>query len=352
MDAIFSNQLIIFIAGIAILIFVHEMGHFVAAKLLKVDVEEFGIGFPPRIVTLFEALGTKFSLNWIPLGGFVRLSGENDPEVEGGFAASKPWVRLMILAAGPITNILVGLLLGILFIYSVGEEVPGRVLIKDLIDDAPAQLTGFEQGDVFLSINGVPIETTTGAIEEIQKYPNTPILIEIEREGEILTIEVVPEPDKVTFEDGSEQEIGKIGALIGNDRRPVAVTTAIVDGTVEFTNIIKFIGTFPVQLIRGEISPEEGRFVGYRGMFEIYQATPSPLWFFMMISIMLGIFNLLPIPALDGGRIALILPEILLRRRVPAKYENIIHLVGFIVLILFMIYVNIQDWINPIQLPQ
>ena len=89
-------QLLEFIAGIGILIILHELGHFLAARSLGVEVEEFGIGFPPRMVKLFQAGGTVFSLNWIPLGGFVRPKGENDPSVPGGLAAASPWVRLVV----------------------------------------------------------------------------------------------------------------------------------------------------------------------------------------------------------------------------------------------------------------
>ncbi|MGB9639805.1 MAG: site-2 protease family protein, partial [Anaerolineales bacterium] len=107
-------QLLTFIGGIALLIILHEFGHFLAAKLLKVDVEEFGIGFPPRILKLFTAGGTEFTLNWIPLGGFVRIKGENDPDVPGGLAAANPWIRFAVISAGPITNILIGIILSVL----------------------------------------------------------------------------------------------------------------------------------------------------------------------------------------------------------------------------------------------
>ena len=352
MDQIFSNQLFVFIAGLALLIFVHELGHFIAAKLLNVGVDEFRIGFQPRLVTLFEAGGTKFSLNWIPLGGFVRLSGENDPEIEGGFAAAKPWRRLLILFAGPFTNIMVGLVLGVIFVYSVGEIIPDKVVINQVIVGEAADVAGFQAGDRFIEINGVPINSTQEAIEAIRQYPGTPIQVTIERNGEEMTLEVIPKSVEIADENGNPILVGQIGIYIGNDHRPVSLVTAVKGGADEFNRIIYFVATFPVQLINGQISAEEGRFVGYRGMYEIFRSTPSPIWFFMMISIMLGIFNLLPIPALDGGRILLILPEIFLRKRIPANYETIIHMVGFILLILFMIYVNIQDWINPIQIPR
>src|SRR5512139_2779013 len=101
-------QLIVFILGLAALIFIHELGHVIPARLLNVEVEEFGIDFPPRLTKLFEHKGTVFTLNWIPLGGFVRPKGENDPSVPGGLAAASPWVRLGVLVAGPMMNLLTG----------------------------------------------------------------------------------------------------------------------------------------------------------------------------------------------------------------------------------------------------
>jgi regulator of sigma E protease len=138
---------------------------------------------------------------------------------------------------------------------------------------------------------------------------------------------------------------------LGNPTQPVTLVTAATRGLAATYQNIRGIVMLPVRLMSGEAAPEEGRLVGYKGMYDIYQRIQSPLWFFMMISVSLGIMNLLPIPALDGGRILLTLPEIIIRRRVPAKFENAVHLVGFAVLLLLLIYVNLQDFINPIQLP-
>src|SRR5512135_20855 len=120
-------QLFTFILGIAVLIFIHELGHFLAARLLGVEVEEFGIGFPPRAVKLFEHKGTVYSLNWIPLGGFVRPKGENDPDVPGGLAAASPWVRLGVLFAGPFMNLIAGVVLGVMLFYSMGDRIQDKV---------------------------------------------------------------------------------------------------------------------------------------------------------------------------------------------------------------------------------
>src|SRR5512135_3720966 len=105
MNTVFLTQLFQFIVGLFALILLHEFGNFIVARLLKVEIEEFGIGFPPRMAKLFEAGGTQFTINWIPLGGFVRPKGENDPSVPGGLAAASPWVRLGVLLAGPVMNL-------------------------------------------------------------------------------------------------------------------------------------------------------------------------------------------------------------------------------------------------------
>ena len=345
MDVLFSGQLLTFILGIAILIFMHELGHFVAARLLKVEVEEFGLGFPPRIVKLFRAGGTDFTLNWIPLGGFVRLKGESDPDVEGGMAAASPWVRLTVLLAGPMTNILIGLILGIFLVYSWGEPVPNGVLVNTVSENSPAESAGLLPGDYFITINDAEIDYIQTAQDVIRENVERPTTFVMQREGETYTVTIVPRAEPPPGD-------GAIGVILDNETQPVGLVTAVTDGSEEFSRIVHALVTLPVQMVRGEVSAEEGRLVGYRGMFEIYRQIPSRLWFFMMISISLGILNLLPIPALDGGRIALILPEIFLRRRIPAQYENMIHLVGFIVLIALMIWINIQDWINPLKLPQ
>jgi regulator of sigma E protease len=141
-------QLLEFIVGIAIVIVLHELGHFLVARLLKVEVEEFGIGFPPRLVKLFEAGGTVFSLNWIPLGGFVRPKGENDPSVPGGLAAASPWVRLAVLFAGPVTNLLLGFALAIILMYNLGEPLPNQVLIQEVMPQSPAEQAGLLAGDL------------------------------------------------------------------------------------------------------------------------------------------------------------------------------------------------------------
>ncbi len=337
-------DLLTFILGIAVLIFVHELGHFLAARLLKVEVEEFGIGFPPRLVKLFERNGTIYSLNAIPLGGFVRPKGENDPSIEGGLAAASPWVRLGVLFAGPLMNLIVGVILGVLLFYSIGERVPEKVLIASIAPESPAAVAGLRVGDLVLQVNDQPITSIPALQKIVAENLGTPVTLLVQRGEQTLTLRLTPRANPPEGQ-------GPLGVALDNPTRPIGLGTAVQRGVGAVYENARSILLLPVRLLRGEASPQEGRLVGYKGMFDIYQRIQSPLWFFMAISISLGVINLLPIPALDGGRILLTLPEILIRRRIPANFENVVHMVGFVLLILLLIYINVQDFVNPIQLP-
>jgi regulator of sigma E protease len=338
------NQLVQFIAGIAVLIFVHEFGHFLAARLFKVEVEEFGIGFPPRMINLFEAGGTKFTLNWIPLGGFTKLKGENDPQVPGGLAAANPWVRLGVIVAGPLTNLLVGLVLAIILVYNLGEPILDRVKIQFVAPQSPAEIAGIKSGDVIIQVEDQQIKSTDQLLKTIYGRLGVPTKISYQRGGQTYQVTLTPRSPPPPNE-------GAIGVIIGNETRPISWLRAIPSGVNATYQYSKLLLLLPFNLLRGNITPEQARPVGYKGMFDIYQQLRDPILFFMMITMSLGMFNLFPIPALDGGRILLTLPEIIFQRRVPPQYENMIHMVGFAVLLLLLIYINLQDFINPVKLP-
>jgi regulator of sigma E protease len=338
------KEIAIFIFGLAALIFIHELGHFLAARALKVEVEEFGIGFPPRAIKLFEQKGTEFTLNWIPLGGFVRPKGENDPTVPGGLAAASPWVRLGVLFAGPMMNIAAGLIIGMALAFSRGDPIPTQVIIQKIAPASPAEMAGLLPGDRFVQVAGREIDSIATVTEAISQNLGKEITVVVLRDGQEITLALTPRVNPPKGE-------GSMGVLLGNARQPIPPAAAIERGAVSTYQIISNIFTLPVKMIQGEIEPEQGRVLGYYGMFRAYRFIQDPWWFFMFLSISLGVMNLLPIPALDGGRILLTMPEILIRKRIPAQYENMIHLVGFIALILLLIYVNIQDVINPPPFP-
>jgi regulator of sigma E protease len=354
-------QFILEFAGALIaLILIHEIGHFTAARLLKVEVEEFGIGIPPRALTLFTWQGTKFSLNWLPLGGFVRLKGENDPSVPGGLAASKPWVRLGVYAAGPIMNLIAGVTIYALAfgLFGKPEALPNQVqiFITPELEAMPAYQTGLRSCDIITSINDQPIASVDEFRSIVRSLADQPAAVGYQRAGQASQLTLTPLPDPDTG-------AGYIGVYPGSALvfNKVSLDASWVSGFQSAGVYARELLTLPYRLLRREIPAEQGRAVGIKGMIDMYTFVRQEnycapglfnvLGFFAAISLSLGILNLLPIPALDGGRMLLVLPEIVLRRRVPPEFENWAVGISFILLIALLLYINLQDFINPINLP-
>ncbi len=337
-------DLLTFIIGIAILIFFHELGHFVAARLFKVEVEEFGIGFPPRLFKWATIKGTDFTFNLIPLGGFVRIKGENDPEVEGGLAAASPWVRLAVIGAGPITNILIGIILSVLLFYQAGEPILDRVKVMGVAPNSPAEQAGLRQGDVIIEVEGDRVESVEELRDLIYARLGEQTTLIYEREGQTYEVTLVPRNPPPENE-------GAIGIMMGYDTRPISIFSAIPRGVSASFNYVRILFSLPRLLMSGEVSPEAARPVGYKGMFDLYRQLGDSLAFFTAITMSLGVLNLFPIPALDGGRIVFALVEIVTRRRVPPRFENALHYIGFLVLLALLIYINILDFVDPVELP-
>ncbi|MCS7246614.1 MAG: M50 family metallopeptidase [Anaerolineales bacterium] len=337
-------DLLSFIIGIAILIFFHELGHFVAARLLKVEVEEFGIGFPPRLFKWATIKGTDFTFNLIPLGGFVRIKGENDPEVPGGLAAASPWVRLAVIGAGPLVNILIGVVLSVWLFYQAGEPVLDRVKVMDVAPNSPAERAGLRPGDVILEVEGNRVESVEELRELIYARLGQETRLVYEREGQSFSVTLIPRNPPPENE-------GAIGILMGYDSRPISLVRAIPRGVNAAFNYVRMLFSLPRLLMSGEISPEAARPVGYKGMFDLYRQLGDSLAFFTAITMSLGVLNLFPLPALDGGRIVFALVELLTRRRVPPRLENAVHYIGFVILLALLIYINILDFVDPVELP-
>ncbi|MEX2162021.1 MAG: M50 family metallopeptidase [Anaerolineales bacterium] len=351
-------ELILFIVAIALLIVVHELGHFLAAKVSGIKVTEFGLGFPPRVLRLFKWGGTDFTLNAIPLGGFVRPAGENDPAVPGGLAAARPWTRIFVLISGPAMNILVAFLITTYIFFQIGKPDLDTVQVMQVAENSPASLAGLRAGDLIVQVNDEPIDSAEELHNEIYAHLGELITVVYLRDGEEFTISLTPR-------DPPPADQGAIGISMGHPRLPISPLEAISVGWQAIGEQSRALVELPGRLISGEASSGEGRLVGYKGMYDIFttvrEADAAPesnlpagintLYFFASISVSLGILNLLPVPALDGGRILFTLPEILFRRRIPQAYENMVNLIGLGLLLLLIVFINIQDFINPIIVP-
>ncbi len=338
-------DIFIFLLAFVGVIIGHELGHFLAARLLGVRVEEFGLGFPPRIISLFEAGGTKFSLNWIPLGGFVRISGENDPDVEDGLANSSKTVRAIILVAGSAANVLL-VFIAFTFAFRFAAPDNSRVLITGVSENTPAETSGILPGDLVLKVDDVEIDGFESMVVAVSQRVDTETLITVEREGKILDIPLVP---RSSF----PEDQGPMGVSLGYPTREISWGEAITFGAETTVFQFREIISLPGRLFNGEIPPDEAKIVGPVGIFDLFtrvgdldqsnQRLFFTLTLFGTISASLAIMNLLPIPALDGGRLLFVLIELLIGKRISPRYEGLAHTIGFAVLLVILLYVTTMD---------
>jgi regulator of sigma E protease len=358
-----------FIAILVVLVLVHELGHFLVAKRAGITVEEFGIGFPPRIGSVMLR-GTRYSLNWIPLGGFVKMLGEGgdvevrrlresgltEDEVEhamaGAFNRRPVWVRIGVLLAGVVMNfVLAAALFAIAFSMptQVGE---GPLTVTEIQAGSPAE-GSLEVGDVIVGVNGRTFDRSADLTDYVAERGGTQVTLEVERGGEPIEIDIVPRV--VTAEDRASG-VGPIG--FAYDPARIAEEPSIVDGPLDA--VARGTGaawTIAIQ-IPGGLADAVGGLIGLnpeapdaRGPIGIAQETGrileaplvSQLLFVGLLSVNLAVLNVLPFPPLDGGRIAVVLIEAVRRRRLPAEREALIYLAGFAVLMALVILISIND---------
>lgn len=328
----------VFVFGL--LIFFHELGHFTIAKLVGIKVHEFSLGFGPRVAG-FPRGETTYNIRLFPLGGFVRMAGM-DPDEESfdseerGFNKKTVLQRISVILAGPLMNfVLAALLLGVIFwIQGVPTYVPK---VDGLVSGQPAERAGITKGDKILAVDGKRIENWEELKEKIDHSPGKEVNLLIQRDGKELNITVVPALQK----DG----LGKIGIYPGHELKKVGPGGALVAGsrqTVQFSFlIIDFIG----RMITGQERPDLGGPV--RVVWEISKAVELGfiplLTLAALLSINLGLFNLFPIPALDGSRILFLIIERFRGRPVDPRKENFIHLVGFGLLLMLIVVITYND---------
>jgi regulator of sigma E protease len=358
-----------FIGILVVLVLVHELGHFIVAKRAGITVEEFGIGFPPRIGSLTWH-GTRYSLNWIPLGGFVKMLGEDgdvevrrlreqgltDDEVEhamaGAFNRRPIWIRIGVLLAGVAMNfVLAAALFAVAFSMPlmVGE---GPLTVTEIQEGSPADGV-LQVDDVIMAVDGRTFDRSADLTEYVAEQGGTEVTLSVERDEQPIEIDIVPRV--VTAEDRANG-IGPIG--FAYDPARIVEEPSTVDGPLDA--IGRGTGaawTIAVQ-IPGGLADAVGGLIGLnpdapdaRGPIGIAQETGrvleaplvSQLFFIGLLSVNLAVLNVLPFPPLDGGRIAVVLMEAVRRRRLPAEREAMIYLAGFAVLIALVILISIQD---------
>lgn len=321
-----------------LLIFFHELGHFLVAKKAGIGVIEFAVGFGPRIFSK-QAGETVYSLRAFPLGGFVRLVGEDQEETdeEGSFQKQPVWSRFAVIAAGPLMNFFLAILLfSLIYFAFLGVPVFDSTVIGETMPGGQAEVAGLMTGDRIISIDGRQVDNWDELVSLIHANPEREIKIEFERNNDRRAVFITPLRNPQTGE-------GRIG--IQSQTRLFAFLPALRMGVSHTLWFIRFITVSLVQMVTGRVAPDV---VGPVGIIQIVGEVARTgivnlLSLAAIISLNLGFLNLLPIPALDGSRLMFLLFEGLRGRPVDPQKESFIHFVGFTVLILLMILVAYRD---------
>lgn len=333
-----------FLGVILVVILAHEIGHFVTAKLSRVKVEEAGLFYPPRLFA-FKRGETTYSINALPLGGFVKMAGEEDPTAPGSLASKSIPTRLLVLGSGSIMNFLLPILLLSIALIVPHDIVVGDVEVNDIAPDSPAALAGIEAGDIILGINGKEVRNTGDLQRYLYLSLGSQTTVTLRRsDGTEKEVQLVPR-----WKPPGEE--GAVGVAVTTTswttvREQYSFWRAVPEAGVRSVEILLLFKNGVIGIITGALPFDLRGPVGIAQMTgEVAKAGMSPLLeFAALISINLGLINLFPLPALDGGRLAFVLLELVRRgKRISPKKEWLIHTVGFFLLIAIFLAVTFQD---------
>ena len=357
-----------FVSVLMVIVFVHEMGHFLVARWCDVRVEAFSIGFGKEIWGFTDKKQTRWKLCLIPLGGYVKFWGDaneasfadndaakhmSEEDKKVYFQAKPLWQKAAVVVAGPVANFIFAVAIFAIFLMSIGQPfISPRV--DDVQADGAAALAGIQSGDVIAQINGNEIES----FNDLQKYimfsPDKQISVTVKRQQELITLSLTPKPFVFKDRYGNEQTIGRIGIIHNSSQderqfRTLSLPDAVSKGTSEVWFIIKqtlitikdlFIGQGDIKQLGGpvKIAQTSGQLAS-EGILPLVRLAA-------LLSVGIGLFNLFPIPMLDGGHLTFYLIEAVIGKPLPAKYMEYAMRIGVTLLLSFFIFVTINDIIS------
>jgi regulator of sigma E protease len=355
-------SVVIFIIILGILVFVHEMGHFLFAKLFGIRVDEFGMGFPPRVIRLFKKGGTEYTLNWIPFGGFVKIHGEdsldtNDADFHRSMMAKKWWQQVIVLIAGVSMNVILawfifsGLLMaGAPTLASQSEDPASlqntHLTVLQVAQGSPAETAGIKAGDTIAKVSSNSAILSNANPESFTKFiqdnkAGDPVTVSINRGKDHLDLSMTPTTGIVDNHQAIGVSVDMVGIAPG-----LSFFKALGAGAKSAYYAVT--GTFKAfgHLVSGKISLET--ISGPVGLTKMVGDAEKIGFSYVIlltaiISINLAVINILPLPALDGGRIIFVFIEAIIRRPLPKKFVEWTNGIGFSLLILLMLVITVKD---------
>lgn len=341
-----------FVVALGVLVFVHELGHFLVAKRVGVKVQRFSIGFGP-VLLAWRRDETEYALSAVPLGGYVKMQGEDDEEEaaadpERSFSTQAPSRRAAIVLAGPVMNFLFAFVTYVVLFASVGAEIPSTApRVGGVAQGAPAERAGLQMGDTVLSVDGRSISTWEELSKSVLASDGKALRLEIERAGSRFAVEITPElrVDRNLFGE-EEGKAYRIGIEASRDWMAVGPGEAVRMAAVQTWTASAVVAKGLVLMLRGRVPLRElgGPIAIARAAGQ--QARAGLKYFLSMLaflSINLGVLNLLPIPALDGGHLALLGIEGVMRQPLRSRHRELAQQVGLVLLLTLMVFVFYND---------
>ena len=334
------RTILITILIFAVIIFIHECGHFAAAKLCKVRVNEFALGMGPTLFHVGKG-ETRYALRLFPIGGFVSMEGEDggsgDPRA---FCNQKVWKRILIVCAGAFMNLVLGFIV-VLLMTIPSDRLPSMT-VAQFYENASTEATGLQAGDEILRVNGRSIWVDSDLVYTLSTDEDGVVDMVVRRDGEKVELSDVA----FTTQDGTLVIDFTVQGV------PANLPNVLSYSFRKTASIGRLVWIAVGQLITGQSSINE--LSGPIGTAQaIGQAVSAGLstvmYLFAFITINVGIFNILPLPALDGGRLIFLLFELITRRRIKPEHEAYVHFAGFVLLILLIIFVSYHDIVNLIR---
>ncbi len=347
-----GTSIIAFIVVLGILIFFHELGHFLFARLFGVGVEKFSLGFGPRIVGWKRGI-TDYRISAIPLGGYVKMVGEdpsvemNPQEIPLSFTHKHVFKRLLIVAAGPFFNLLLAVLI-FLAIYLFSGTYILKPTVGEVQENSRAEAAGLQKGDIIRAIDGQAVATWEEMADGIGQSKGRTLTFTIERTGEFLSVEIAPEVKKTKNLFGEEIERYIIGIASAGDvqNMKMGIGQAVVESIRQTYKIAELTVVSIAKLIKGTLSTKT---IGGPIMIAELagqQAKEGILNFVFLIALLsvnLAIINFLPIPVLDGGHILFFIIELIIGRPVNTRMREMAQQAGIFILIMLMVFVFYND---------
>lgn len=352
--------ILVFIVVLGVLVFVHELGHYLAGRAFGVKADTFSIGFGKEIAGWTDRLGTRWKVGALPLGGYVKFAGdlnaasmpdphavELPPEQYSHTFLAKPiWQRALIILAGPLTNYLFAIAIFAVFFMTYGQSFTPAV-VAGVAPGTPAAAAGLKPGDKFLTLDGQPVQRFEDVVRIVAVNPGRAVDAVVERGGDRLQVAITPKVVAETDRFGNAHTRGMLGVASGGrvveKRSPLA---AVWFATQETWHLTVTMADTLVQVITGRRAVNElggpikiAQFSGQQAALGL----PNLIQFMALISINLGFINLLPVPMLDGGHLFLYAVEALRRKPLEPKVQEWAFMSGFVALVSLMLFLTWND---------